>query len=564
MAFDAFISYSSNDKAAADATCAVLERAGIRCWIAPRDIRTGAEYGGAIIEAIDHCRVMILVFSSSANASRQIHREIERAVSKGVPILPVRIEEVVPTKSMEYFLGSIHWLDALSPPLEQHLHKLADTVNAMLKVDGAPAGRAASDATEKLADSPAIETIERPTWSVESVKPPAAAARLAAEKPSRPKWLLPIGSAALVALIAAGGVWLYRADVLAPAKVPAPANAPVSPPAGPAAATTLRASAQARNFSIGAGGSAGWLRNDSLFSQTLAREYNVMAGGTQTWFSTVRTSPTEFKFADADTVYDFAAANGMQARPNPLLAGDVPSWLAKGNFSPTEITAILKEFVQTVVRRYRGRVMAWDVSWGMFDMLGKENENFWSKAVGDDYIAQIIAWAHEADPQAKLFLNSNYAFDVVGPRSNAVYDLLQKFRARGVAVDGIALANTILLDQLPKLQDFVTNMSRLAALGLEIHLVEFEVSIKVPPSEQDLQRQAAVYRDYLNTCLSFPSCKLFATGGLSDNDAYAPKRWPGKGVGAAMPFDELYRPKPAYKAMLDVLNRSQSTARQSQ
>src|SRR6516165_4759346 len=206
------------------------------------------------------------------------------------------------------------------------------------------------------------------------------------------------------------------------------------------------------------------------------------------------------------------------------MAGDVPPWLAKGNFSASEITAILKEFVQTVVRRYRGRVMGWDVTWGMFDMLGKPGENFWSKAVGDDYIAQIIAWAHEADPQAKLFLNSNYAFDVVGPRSNAVYDLLQKFRSRGVAVDGIALANTIVLDQLPKLQDFVTNMSRLAALGLEIHLVEFEVSVKLPPSEQDLQRQAAVYRDYLSTCLSFPSCKLFATGGVSDKDAYAPQR----------------------------------------
>jgi hypothetical protein len=112
MAFDTFISYSSKDKPAADAACAVLEQTGIRCWIAPRDIRPGGEYGGAIIEAIDQCRVMVLIFSSSANNSRQIHREIERAVSKGVPIIPVRIEEAVPTKSMEYFLGAIHWLDS--------------------------------------------------------------------------------------------------------------------------------------------------------------------------------------------------------------------------------------------------------------------------------------------------------------------------------------------------------------------------------------------------------------------------------------------------------------------
>jgi hypothetical protein len=59
MDFDTFISYSSTDKPAADATCAVLENSGIRCWIAPRDIRAGVEYAAAILDAIDRCRVMV-------------------------------------------------------------------------------------------------------------------------------------------------------------------------------------------------------------------------------------------------------------------------------------------------------------------------------------------------------------------------------------------------------------------------------------------------------------------------------------------------------------------------
>jgi TIR domain-containing protein/jacalin-like lectin domain-containing protein len=135
MAFDVFISYSTKDKATADAACAALESAGIRCWIAPRDVRPGAEYAAAIIEAIDSCHLMVLIFSSNANASRQIHREIERAASKGVPIVPMRIEEITPTKSMEYFLAEIHWLDALTPPLAAHLHKLIETIKAILQVD---------------------------------------------------------------------------------------------------------------------------------------------------------------------------------------------------------------------------------------------------------------------------------------------------------------------------------------------------------------------------------------------------------------------------------------------
>jgi len=135
MAFDVFISYSSKDKAAADAACATLESSGVRAWIAPRDVRPGVEYGAAIVDAIEQCRALVLIFSSSANNSGQILREVERAVSKGIPIVPVRIEGVLPTKSMEYFLGTIHWLDALTPPLENHLRKLVDIVNAILTSD---------------------------------------------------------------------------------------------------------------------------------------------------------------------------------------------------------------------------------------------------------------------------------------------------------------------------------------------------------------------------------------------------------------------------------------------
>jgi hypothetical protein len=96
MSFDAFISYPHQDKAVADAACATLEAAGIRCWIAPRDVEPGAEWAGAIVDAIDHCRVMVLIFSSSANQSKQIRREVQRAFDREVPVIPLRIENVAP------------------------------------------------------------------------------------------------------------------------------------------------------------------------------------------------------------------------------------------------------------------------------------------------------------------------------------------------------------------------------------------------------------------------------------------------------------------------------------
>jgi hypothetical protein len=119
MGFDVFISHSSKDKLTADAVCAVLESRAIRCWVAPRDIQPGADWGEAIVGAIKDCRVMVLVFSQNANTSTQIKREVERAIHHGKTIVPLRIEEILPTGTLEYSLSTTHWLDAFSPPLER-------------------------------------------------------------------------------------------------------------------------------------------------------------------------------------------------------------------------------------------------------------------------------------------------------------------------------------------------------------------------------------------------------------------------------------------------------------
>jgi tetratricopeptide (TPR) repeat protein len=140
MEFDVFMSYSSKDKSIADAVCAGLENEKIRCWMAPRDVLPGTPYAEALIEAIDDCTLMVLVFSENSNTSPQVQREVERAVAKGKAIIPFRIKDVPMTKSMEYYLSVPHWLDALTPPMEKHLRRLCETVSSMLAKTG-QAGR---------------------------------------------------------------------------------------------------------------------------------------------------------------------------------------------------------------------------------------------------------------------------------------------------------------------------------------------------------------------------------------------------------------------------------------
>ena len=132
MSHDVFISHSSADKRAADAGCALLESRGIKCWIAPRDIRPGSDWGESIITAIEQTRIMLLLLSKQANSSPQIRREVERAVNRSIVIIPVRLENVMPGRSLEFFLSTSHWMDAFPPPFENHLENLARTIHQIV------------------------------------------------------------------------------------------------------------------------------------------------------------------------------------------------------------------------------------------------------------------------------------------------------------------------------------------------------------------------------------------------------------------------------------------------
>jgi hypothetical protein len=129
---EVFISYSQSDGDCAHEMVARLEAQGVRCWMAPRDIAPAADWAAEIIDAISAARVMVLVFSASSNQSPQVRREVERAVHKRVDILPFRIEDVLPSKSLEFFLSAQHWMDAFVPPREQHYQRLCAYLKTLL------------------------------------------------------------------------------------------------------------------------------------------------------------------------------------------------------------------------------------------------------------------------------------------------------------------------------------------------------------------------------------------------------------------------------------------------
>lgn len=143
MSHQIFISYCTEDTSVAETVCAALEKAGVECWMAPRDVRPGENWGRSIIKAIGSSQLMVLIFSGHTNSSRHVNNEIERAVSHRVTIMPFRIEKVQPSEDLELFISSCHWLDAYTPPMEPKIAQLVAAVRSVLGVEAALPGPAA-------------------------------------------------------------------------------------------------------------------------------------------------------------------------------------------------------------------------------------------------------------------------------------------------------------------------------------------------------------------------------------------------------------------------------------
>ena len=132
MAHDVFISHSAKNRDVAETICTALEQAGIRCWVAPRDVLPGRSFPGEITRAIQQSKVMLLVFSSHSNNSEQVLREVQLATDSHLSLIRFRIEDVSMNDDLKYFLGTPHWLDALTPPLSSHIARLEVAIKELL------------------------------------------------------------------------------------------------------------------------------------------------------------------------------------------------------------------------------------------------------------------------------------------------------------------------------------------------------------------------------------------------------------------------------------------------
>jgi endo-1,4-beta-xylanase len=310
--------------------------------------------------------------------------------------------------------------------------------------------------------------------------------------------------------------------------------------------------------------------SEAAYSATLAREFNMVEPEDAMKWWTVRRNAHTFDFREGDEVVHFAQAHGMKVRGHCLVWDhDNPEWLAQGHFTPAQLSGLLQQHITSVMKHYSGQVFAWDVVNEALDENGRVRDSPWYNqpgiglsGKGTAYIEQAFHWAREADPQALLFYNEAEG-EELNRKSDAIYAMVKDFKRRGVPIDGVGLQMHI--SQLDvDTAAVAANIARLTALGVQVHITELDVALPLDANglarNDDLLRQAEVYRGVVRACLQNPGCTAIQTWGFTDKYSWIGSHSNGT-RGVALPFDRAYKPKPAYNAMLAEMSAKRNRAR---
>ena len=203
---DVFISYASQDTVVADAVVLAIERQGLKCWVAPRDVTPGEFYADAIVRALNAARIFVLVLTENAVTSPHVLREVERTSAKRHPIISFRIGFVSLPPALEYFLSASHWLDASTSGIDSALPKLVEAVQHLVAVPSVADPAHAGDSAMPVRDL----FPHRPDGTVPS------------QRLSRPAIVFAAVIAAIVVYLAMDKLWLAKhIAAVAPATAPA-------------------------------------------------------------------------------------------------------------------------------------------------------------------------------------------------------------------------------------------------------------------------------------------------------------------------------------------------------
>ncbi|WP_051585735.1 endo-1,4-beta-xylanase [Caldanaerobius polysaccharolyticus] len=324
-------------------------------------------------------------------------------------------------------------------------------------------------------------------------------------------------------------------------------------------------------FPIGVAVEPNRLADSDPHSQLVAKHFNMLVA--ENAMKPISLEPTEgnFTFNNADAIVDFAIAHNMKMRGHTLLwHNQVPDWFFQDPSDPSKpasrdlLLQRLQTYITTVLNHFKTKyssnnpIVAWDVVNEVLDDNGNLRNSKWLQIIGPDYIEKAFQYAHEADPNVKLFIN-DYNIENNGAKTQAMYNLVKKLKDEGIPVDGIGMQMHININS--NVDNIKASIEKFASLGVQIQITELDMNMQGNVSQDALLRQARLYKqlfDVLKQEKQYITAVVF--WGVSDDVTWLSQ------PNAPLLFDSNLQAKPAYWAIVDpnkaAVNRQAAQASQ--
>lgn len=303
---------------------------------------------------------------------------------------------------------------------------------------------------------------------------------------------------------------------------------------------------------------------ESAYDTTLKTEFSMVVAENVMKMDTLQPNKDSFNFTPGDSIVAYATANTMALRGHALLwHSQLPTWIKSEPYA--NLPDLLLTHIDTVLTHYKGKMHSWDVvnEVVMDDGSGLRNNNediatsnysIWADSATDDsLITEAFYKARTADPDAILIIN-DYSNETMGnAKADKLYSLVAGWINDGVPIDGVGFQLHLMEKYTPDYAAIRANINRYIALkpGFEVHFTEIDVRIEEPATEAKLANQAAIYSHLMDIALDYPEVTVYITWGVTDKYSWIPGFFTG--YGSALIFDDLYEPKPAHDALLDML-----------
>jgi endo-1,4-beta-xylanase len=226
-------------------------------------------------------------------------------------------------------------------------------------------------------------------------------------------------------------------------------------------------------------GNAQLMSPNSVTSNLVIQQFNALTPENDMKWERIHPNPDTFDFTAADKLVELAQQHNMFVTGHTLLwHSQVPDWVfldEQGNEVSREVLlARLKNHIDTVVGRYKGRIQSWDVVNEALNEDGSMRQSKWYKIIGEDMLERAFEYAHAADPNAQLFYND---YNLFNPEKRAgAVRIVQQLKAKGLRIDGVGMQGHYSLTH-PDLQEVENSIIAFAEAGVKVHVTELDVSV---------------------------------------------------------------------------------------